>query len=344
MSTIFKRTNGIFYLVLDLPDGSRRWISTKTRNRSDALRKLAEYESNPKLSERFLTLSEFISELMPFVQSNLQIGTAEIYEKSFRYFLQFLSDIPINKITHRDIDRYKIERLSKVSKTTINIELRSLKAGFEHSVRWGILSANPFRGIKLFSIDEKPPLFLSPQQYKTLLLSVTEPWLKQMIILGAVTGLRRNELLCLTWRNIDFNRRVIYLFPTPTFRTKNGKARVIPLNESAIKILQHCYESKTGESIFSFTGGRPVTGHHVSNTFKKYVKLLNLDPRFSFHVLRHTFASWLVQNGATLFEVQTLMGHSNSRVTEIYSHLLPHTLHHVVQLIDPNRLPIPPSA
>ncbi len=338
MPTIFQRKNGIFYLVFVQPDGSRRWVSTQTRNRSEALRTLAEYEVNPELTKRFPKLSEFIAELMPYLQSNLRPGTVMIYKKSFDFFFRFLSDISLDKITHRQIDQYKTVRLCTVSKTTVNIELRALKAGFEHAVRWGILQANPFRGIKLCSIDEKPPLFLSPQQYKDLVTTVKEPWLKQMIILGALTGLRRNELLHLTWQNIDINRRVIFLYPTPTFRTKNGKMRVIPLNESALKMLQHCYEVKTGDSVFSFTGGKPVTSQHVSRMFKRYIRLLNFDPQFSFHGLRHTFASWLVQNGATLFEVQKLMGHSNSRVTEIYSHLLPQTMHHVVQLIDPNRV------
>ncbi len=337
MSTIFKRTNGIFYLVLVQPDGSRRWISTKTRNRSEALRALAEHEVDPKLSARFPKLSEFIAELLPYVKGNMAAGTAEIYKKSFRFFLEFVSDIPIDKITHRHIDQFKTYRLTTIKKNTLNIDLRCLRAGFENAVRWRIIDANPFRGIKLCSIDERQPSFLSPAQYKILMITVKEPWLKQMILLGALTGLRRNELLHLTWQNIDLERRIIYMFSTPTFRTKNGKTRVVPLNESAVKILQHCFEIKTNEFIFSFTDGKPVCGNHVSHTFKKYVKLLKLDPALSFHGLRHTFASWLVQSGASLYEVQKLMGHSNPRVTEIYSHLLPQTLHHVVQLIDPNQ-------
>ena len=85
MSTIFKRTNGIFYLVLVQADGSRRWISTKTRNRSEALRALAEHEADPKLSARFHTLSEFIAELLPYVQGNMATGIAQIYKKSFQF-------------------------------------------------------------------------------------------------------------------------------------------------------------------------------------------------------------------------------------------------------------------
>jgi site-specific recombinase XerD len=338
MSTIFLRPNGIYYLVLKQRNGSRRWISTKTRNRSEALRVLANHESNPQIAEQFPRLSEFMNDLIPYTKSVMSSGTVSIYEKALQFFLRFTTDIRIDKITQRQIDLYKIKRLETVKKTTLNIELRSLRAGFEHAVRWGLLPENPFRKTKLCSIDEKPPLFLSPIQYKTLIMSVKEPWLKQMIVLGALTGLRRNELLYLTWRNIDFQRRIIYLFSKPNFRTKNGKARIVPLNESAIKLLLLCNEVKTSEYVFSFAGGGPVTSQHVSRTFKKYIRDQNLDPGLTFHSLRHTFASWLVQSGATLFEVQKLMGHSNSRVTEIYSHLLPQTLHHVVQMIDPARL------
>ncbi len=116
MSTIFLRTNGIYYLVLTQPNGSRRWVSTKTKNRSAALRVLADHEANPKLSEQFPKLSEFIAEHLPYVQGNMAIGIAGIYKKSFGFFLQFVSDIPINKITHRHIDQFKTDRLTKIKK------------------------------------------------------------------------------------------------------------------------------------------------------------------------------------------------------------------------------------
>jgi site-specific recombinase XerD len=334
MTNLFQRSNGFFYLLIE-SNGKRRWISTKTRNRSEALRFLVQFESNPKQSAKSPSLSAFIAELMPYIKANMAPGTAALYEKSFRFFQDFVKDIPLDTISLRLIDQYKTERLSKIKKVTVNIELRSLRAGFEHAVRWDILVKNPFRGVKLCSIDESRPNFLTPVQYKTLIDTIREPWFKQMVVLGALTGLRRNELLYLTWQNIDLNRRIIYLYSTPTFRTKNGKTRVVPLNESAIKIIRYCFEVKTGDYIFSFSNGLPVTGDHVSRMFRRYVEELGFDPELSFHNLRHTFASWLVQNGASLFEVQKLMGHSNPRVTEIYSHLLPQTLHHVVQLIDP---------
>lgn len=335
MSTIFLRSNKIYYLVVDSPNGTRRWISTKTRNRSEALRKLAEYELNAIQQYSSPKLSEFIPELLYYVKNNFAPGTLNIYQKSFNTFFRHIGDIYIDKINHRHIDQFKSQRLETRKKTTVNIEIRALRAGFETALRWQLIKFNPFKGIKNCPVDEAMPLFISPDEYRLLLQNVQELWLKQMIVLGTLTGLRRNELLYLQWKNIDFNNRILYVFSTPTFRTKNGKKRIVPLNDTAFKLIHHCYEVRTNDFVFSFPNGVPVAPQHVSRMFKRYVRKLGLNPELKYHSLRHSFASWLVQKGASLYEVQKLLGHSNPRVTEIYSHLLPNTMHHVVQSIDP---------
>ena len=72
----------------------------------------------------------------------------------------------------------------------------------------------------------------------------------------------------------------------------------------------------------------------ISKTFKKCVLDAELDERLHFHSLRHTFASWLVQEGVSLYEVQKLLGHPSSSVTQIYSHLQPEQMHSTVNRID----------
>ena len=73
--------------------------------------------------------------------------------------------------------------------------------------------------------------------------------------------------------------------------------------------------------------------HNVTRMFHKYAVKLKMDRRLHFHSLRHSFASLLVQRGVSLYEVQKLMGHSNPRVTEIYSHLVPEAMHGAVEKI-----------
>jgi site-specific recombinase XerD len=78
--------------------------------------------------------------------------------------------------------------------------------------------------------------------------------------------------------------------------------------------------SKTGNIIFTINN-EPIKQDFISKKFRKYVKKTGLNPKLSFHSLRHTFASWLIQKGVSIYSVSKLLGHSNIRVTEIYAHL-----------------------
>jgi site-specific recombinase XerD len=96
--------------------------------------------------------------------------------------------------------------------------------------------------------------------------------------------------------------------------------------------------SRQGKSAseFVFTlNDKPILKGWVTALFKKYVRRAKLsNGHLHFHSLRHTFASWLVQKGATLYEVQKLLGHRSSKVTEVYSHLQPEQMHSTVNRID----------
>jgi site-specific recombinase XerD len=118
------------------------------------------------------------------------------------------------------------------------------------------------------------------------------------------------------------NRGVIHIQSSPRFKTKQGKQRTIPLNSTALELLRGKRERQAGEYVFTLDGNGRISCDWVSHLFKRYVRKANLaDDRVHFHSVRHSFASWLVQGGATLYEVQKLLGHSSSKVTEIYSHL-----------------------
>ena len=80
-------------------------------------------------------------------------------------------------------------------------------------------------------------------------------------------------------------------------------------------------------TVFHDTQGKPMKEGTVSQRFKRYVRRAGLNDKLHFHSLRHSFASGLVMSGVSLYQVQKLLGHSTSRTTEIYSHLLPQQLH-----------------
>jgi integrase len=150
-----------------------------------------------------------------------------------------------------------------------------------------------------------------------------------------MTGMRRGEILNLKWNAVDLDRHLIVIQSNEDFRTKRGKRRVIPMNNSVFATLQRRTITRDSEYVFT-DGGQRISREALSLRFKRKVRQLKLDDKLHFHSLRHGFASWLIQSGAaSIFEVQKLLGHTNIKTTEIYSHLLPENLMAAV-----NRLPV----
>jgi site-specific recombinase XerD len=100
-------------------------------------------------------------------------------------------------------------------------------------------------------------------------------------------------------------------------------------------LLNARHGKSTSEYVFTLND-KQINAGWVTHRFKKYIRRAGLNDRLKFHSLRHTFATWLVQRGSTLFEVQKLLGHSSSAVTEMYSHLQPEQMHSTVNRIDLN--------
>ena len=132
--------------------------------------------------------------------------------------------------------------------------------------------------------------------------------------------------------DVDLPRHLVHIQSNPTFKTKTGKRRTVPLSDTAYHLLMLRANSSPCEYVFSLNDSK-VMANWVTHKLKRYIRRLDLDDRLRFHSLRHTFASWLVQDGVSLYEVQKLLGHSNIAVTEVYSHLQPEHLHDTVNKI-----------
>lgn len=213
---------------------------------------------------------------------------------------------------------------------TLNIELRTLRAAFFYAVRWEMLKANPFSHVPLCRIPERSPAFFTASDFQALISTIKERWLRSVIVLAACTGMRRGEIANLKWGDISTPERVVRIQSDSTFRTKAGKRRVIPLNNAAVRLLSELRQCEQTEYVVTLNG-KKIRDVWITRRFKQYLRRLGFKEGYHFHSLRHTFASWLVQNSVPIYEVQQLMGHSSVRVTEIYSHLAPSQLHSTVE-------------
>lgn len=170
-------------------------------------------------------------------------------------------------------------------------------------------------------VPEQAPLALTAEDFQKLISCIRENWFRELVIFSVLTGMRRGEILNLRWSDVDLSRKLIHIQTNGTFKTKQGKRRTIPLSEAAFYLLAAKHGKSPSEYVFT-VNDKALNAGWVSHLFKRYVREAKLsNPRFRFHSLRHTFASWLLQQGVSIYEVQKLLGHSSVKVTEGYLHL-----------------------
>jgi integrase len=152
------------------------------------------------------------------------------------------------------------------------------------------------------------------------------------VLFAAMTGARRGEILNLTWDDVNLKERLVTIHSSVNYRVKGGKVRVVPLNETVARLLDSMPDKRG--LVFKGVRGETANGNHVGRRFRCAARELGFDRKLHFHSLRHSFASLLVQKGVSLYHVQKLLGHSSTRVTEVYAHLQNTKMHDVVAKID----------
>ncbi len=330
--TLFKRQTGVYYIVYD-ENGKRRWKSTGTKRKNEAIKVLTDFQklTTPRPIHR--TLVEFIEEHKKYAEAIYAKKTRQLYDGSLQQFHAIVGNRYLTSYTERDVDTFKITRKEQVSITTVNIELRMLRAAFNTAAKWKYLEENPFKGVRFFQLPDKEPPYLSREEFQKLLKLISENWLRDVVITAAMTGMRRGEIINLRWEDVNLKTRTIVVQSSTRYRTKYGKRRLIPINDVVFQILQKRQEKVKSEYVFTLRG-RQISGDWFSHRLKEYMNKLNSPKKLNVHSLRHTFASWLVQSGVSIYEVQKLLGHSDIKVTQVYSHLAPHELHNVVSKIN----------
>jgi integrase len=278
-------------------------------------------------------LSEFTKEFLSYAQGVYSKKTAKIYSSALGRLKALTEDIPLRELTSKHIDTYKGRRLESVSPVSVNIELRALRAALSVAVRWQLLESNPSRYSPLVRTPERSPAYFSKEDFQKLLSLIKEGWLRELIVFAVLTGMRRGEIVNLKWEDLDLPRKVIHVRNSATFRTKHGKERTVPMSDVVFHLLSTKMVQTASEYVFTLNG-KKIKDDWTTQKLKYYVYLAKLkDERLHFHSLRHTFASWLIQDGVSLYEVQKLLGHSNISVTQAYSHLQPAQLHEAVNRV-----------
>jgi site-specific recombinase XerD len=330
--SLFKR-NDVWYIIYS-DSGRMRWKSTGKKMKSDALTVLTKFKEYLTEKTTSILLSAFIEQFKTMQVHSLRPSTINrVYQPAFISFKTVCGDKLLNEYMLKDVETFKANRMATCRATTVNIEFRTLRAAFNLAVEWQLIKENPFLSSSTIKTAEQIPVYLSGEDFKKLLNKTTEQVLKDIFVFAVLTGMRVGEITNLKWQDVDLHRRQITVSNSKTFQTKSGKCRVIPIGEDVYRVLLRRSTVNDNSSFVFNKNSYQLLSNYVSKKFKAYCKIAGLNEAIHFHSLRHTYATWLVQSGVNIYQVQKLLGHSDTKTTQIYSHLAASELHSAVNKI-----------
>jgi len=237
---------------------------------------------------------------------------------------------PADSITPQDLERHlaQIVEEDEWAPATVNRYRALISLVFRLGIESGKVKENPARLVKPRQVNNTRTRWLAPEEEARLRAAIEAGCPEHMpeLDLALNTGLRLSELYGLTWENVNTSRRVLSI---P--RAKNGETRHVPLNSAALAALAELQSRGDGTGpVIRNPQGEPLAGPRY--WFEPAIGRAKIRA-FSWHCLRHTFASRLVMAGVDLRTVQELLGHKGIAMTVRYSHLSPtHTLAAVERL------------
>lgn len=317
-----KRSNGIYYVVFTKSNGKRAAISTKSKRKKDALKFLRTFKEDlPKIESKKekLTLQQFKFRFYRYSEAYHTWKTTLAYKSTFNCLHKYFGNILISDLTKQKIEEYIQYRIKNVSLYGARKDLINIKAFLNWAVEQIILESNPAQKIPRVKPPEKLPKYYSREEFDKLVKAIDCDLMKDLTILAVNTGMRQKELISLRYSMIDFKSNLIKL-DNSTHITKSKKVRTIPINDKARELLLQRNEKSKNGYVFE-KDGEPIKQDYVIHNFKKYVIKAGINDKLNFHSLRHSFASWLVQKGTSIYVVSKLLGHSDIKTTEIYAHL-----------------------
>jgi integrase len=328
---LYRRKNGRYYIGQRIEERVI-WKSTGKTSRGEALKVFK--ESSHLIAKRSPaeTLKGFAERFLVVAPSLYSSKTLEIYRRSLAGLQGVAGDSVLGDVSGEHWDRFKTERMKTLSPSSVNIELRALRAAMNTAVRWKCLDSNPFSRLKVVTVPEALPTYFSKSDFVKLTQSCNEQVYRDIFLFAALTGCRRAEIINLRWIDCDCERDAITIQNSQAFKTKTRRLRILPMHLLVKEMLLRRLTESSGESVF-VQNGQPITGNNLSRRLRHCVKEAGLDRALHFHSLRHSFASWLIQSGESLYTVQMLLGHTTPRMTQIYSHLEQKNLHASVERI-----------
>ena len=265
-------------------------------------------------------------------EKNYSSHTVQAYQKDVQAFADFCAEAyqlqELLEVQYPIIRNWIVSLVEEgLSNRSINRKIASLKAFYKFLQKTGQLDASPLAKHKALKTDKKVEIPFSEDEMQKILSQIPfeegfEGARDRLIIeMLYTTGFRRAELVNLQMVNVDVSQRTIKVLG------KRNKERIVPLLDTTLEFLdQYLVHRNSLESIhepgylFLTKAGHKIYENFVYRIINKYLSMVSPKVKKSPHVLRHTFATHLLNNGADLNSVKELLGHSSLASTQVYTH------------------------
>lgn len=266
-------------------------------------------------------------------EKKYSVNTVLSYQKDLNDFSQFLSKTNFtsdeSKITHHLVRGFIVSLSEQnLAEKTINRKISALKSYFNYLQKGGKVSQNPVKKITNLKVKKSLPIFVDDKKMETLLVkkapSENLKWEESrnnlIVELLYGTGIRLSELINLKLSQVNVGNQSIKVLG------KRNKERLVPLYPALLSEITQFIElsKKTienyGNFLFCLPNGKPLYPMLIYKLVKDSLAEVTTQKKRSPHVLRHSFATSMLNNGADLNAIKTILGHSSLAATQVYTH------------------------
>jgi len=266
-------------------------------------------------------------------EKKYSLHTHKAYQSNLEAFQEFIANTPagtqdLEGVSYGEIRSWIVDLIKQGNSTrTVNRKLSVLRSYYKFLVRIGSVEVSPLKEHKALKMASKVPLPFSEQEVIAVLEgdffpdSYTGVLEKTILNLFYYTGIRRSELIELKTNNVDLSSGVLKVLGK---RNKERRVPLLPQMCSQMRVFNHTLDQegveRAGTYFFVSSKGKKLTEDFVYQTVRKYFSLTTTKIKKSPHVLRHSFASHLLDQGAGLNAIKELLGHSSIAATQHYTH------------------------
>jgi len=257
--------------------------------------------------------------------------TLQAYEADLLQFIEYIkSEFQLSEIilvTHFHIRSWLAGmKEKKQAERTINRKISTLNVFFKYLLKHGLADKNPVKQLHAMRLPERIPTYLKENETVVLLEELdfgegfkgaTDRLICELLY---AAGLRRSELISLKENDIEWSLRQLRILG------KGGKERLVPLSAALLDSVKDYIQLKKeqehydDEFLLNLEDGKPLYAGYVYRVVRHYLSLSTTLKKRSPHVLRHTFATHLLNNGANIQAIKELLGHSSLAATQVYTH------------------------